>query len=40
MSRVHYYDEMWLQTVKLVLKGEQSATKIAKEISVNIDIVL
>ena len=35
MSRVHYNDEMRLQTVKLVLKGEKSATKIAKDIGVN-----
>ena len=39
MSRVHYNDEMRLQTVKLVLKGEKSATKIAKDIGVNPNIV-
>lgn len=34
MSRVHYNEEMKLQTIKIVLKGEMSATKIAKDIGV------
>lgn len=39
MSRVHYNEEMKLQTVKLVLKGEKSATKLAKEIGVTANTV-
>ncbi|SHL56493.1 helix-turn-helix domain-containing protein [Fibrobacter sp. UWEL] len=39
MSRVHYNEEMKLQTVKLVLKGEKSATKIAKDIGVTANTV-
>lgn len=39
MSRVHYNEEMKLQTVKIVLKGEKSATKIAKDIGVTANTV-
>lgn len=39
MSRVHYNEEMMLQTVKIVLKGEKSATKIAKDIGVTANTV-
>ncbi|MCL4103139.1 transposase [Fibrobacter sp. HC4] len=39
MSRVHYNEEMKLQTIKLVLKGEKSATKLAKEIGVTANTV-
>ncbi|SHL81357.1 hypothetical protein SAMN05720765_1272 [Fibrobacter sp. UWH6] len=35
MSRVHYNEEMKLQTVKLVLKGEKSTNRESRQRNVN-----
>ena len=35
MSYTHYNEEMRLQTIKLVLKGDKSAAKIAKDLGIN-----
>ena len=35
MSNTRYNEEMRLQTVKQVLKGDKSAAKIAKELGIN-----